>query len=338
MLSYNIMSEHEYEWQTIHKSKADAFKALAEHRTGVETMLEMPNAPGTLDKQAQDIENEAQAKTDLKENLRAKMHVANPDLPDGPIDLNPDTFTGLYPGEKSNPLDPVAQLTAGLKAMPPPSVVAASAAATQKEVAEKARLMGLAGAIFKIGSQIALYKLELERGEVPNDKMKEKDRMAFGKLFVFFDKSVKPCNYKTGWFSSPDPKIKLFCNVAQELKKIVGQLAAHKKSSPANIIRINTFLELARPFILMHKKMVDSGSREDVDILMEMTKTEVELENKHFLESLPSVPKGGKRKTRKYKKRRVKKSKTRKGKKSRKHKSKTHKKRKHRRGRKSRKH
>ena len=329
------MDEHEYEWQTKHTSKANALEALATHREHAEVELQLPNVPGDLDKDVENMVKDVVGVAALNENTRAKLHVSS--LPDGPVDLNPIKSTKLYPGEKYNPLDPVAQLTAGLKAMPPPSVVAASAANTQKNVAEKARLMGLAGAIFKIGSQIALYKLELEREEVPNDKMKGEDRMAFGKLFVFFDKSVKPCNYKTGWFSSPDPKIKLFCNVAQELNNIVGQLAAHKKSSPVNIIRINTFLELARPFISMHKKMIESGS-DDVDVLMEMTKTEVELENKHFLESLPSVPKGGKRKTRKYKKRHVKKSKTRKGKKSRKHKSKTHKRRKHRRGRKSRKH
>jgi len=346
MLVYSIMDEHEYEWQTKHTSKANALEALAKHRTGVETELELPNAPGDLEKEAADLLKETRLKNDLKENLRAKMHVANqmhladPELPDGSIDLNPNKVTGRYPGEKSNPLDPIAQVTAGLKAMPPPSTEAASASATQKEVAEKARLMDLAGAIFDIGSQCKLYKTELARGEEPGNRMIKTKRIKFQKLFMFFDKSVKPCNYKTGWLSSsPDSKIKFFCNVAQELNKIVLKLITiGKGGSPAGKGLIDLFLTLARPFILMRDKVVASKSREPVDILMEMTQEEVQLENKHFLESLPSVPKGGKRKTRKYKKRHVKKSKTRKGKKSRKHKSKTHKRRKHRRGRKSRKH
>ena len=36
------MAEAKYEWQTIHKSKADALKALEEHREGVENGLRMP--------------------------------------------------------------------------------------------------------------------------------------------------------------------------------------------------------------------------------------------------------------------------------------------------------
>lgn len=334
------MDKPKYEWQTIHKSKADALKALDKHREVVEDGLRMPNAPGSLDKQEQDLVNETKATNDLKENIRAKMHVSDPKIPDGAIDLIPQA-NGLYPGEESNPLDPVAQLTKGMKQMSTPSVIASEAHATLRDSKKTMELTSLANAIFKIGSQIALYKTELASGEAPKDKMSEKNRRAFGKLFFFFDKSQKPCNYGTSWYSkAPEPKVKLFCSVAQALNGIVLDLAAHRKSSPANVIRINTFLKLATPFTKMHKKMVDSGSREDVDVLMEMTQDELRLEQMEFESSFPAVPKGkgGKRKTRKYKKRRVKKSKTRKGKKSRKHKSKTHKKRKHRRGHKSRKH
>ena len=102
---------------------------------------------------------------------------------------------------------------------------------------------------------------------------------------------------------------------------------------------ISKFLSVGINFILYNlSKNKNPESRKEVAELMNMTQEEVTLQQKEFESSFPSVPKGGKRKTRKYKKRHVKKSKTRKGKKSRKHKSKTHKRRKHRRGRKSRKH
>ena len=332
------MAEAKYEWQTIHKSKADALKALEEHREGIENGLRMPDVPGDEDTQVQNLIDQTEARNDLKENLRAKMHVADPNTPEGPIDLNPQV-DGLYPGERSNPLDPVGELTSQMKQMPAPSAVAAEARSTLTDSRKTEDQQKLANAIYNIGAQIALYKIELEKGEAPVDRMLKSKRITFQKLFMFFDKSVKPCNYGTSWYSiKPKPMVKLFCNVAQALNRIVLDLAGHQKSSPENKIRISLFLKLATPFTKMHKKMVDSGSRDDVDVLMEMTEDEIRLEQMEFERSFPVVPKGGKRKTRKYKKRRGKKSKTRKGKKSRKHKSKTHKKRKHRRGRKSRKH
>ena len=104
--------------------------------------------------------------------------------------------------KRSNPLDPVGELTEQMKKMPAPSAVAAEARSTLTDSRKTEDQQKLANAIYNIGAEIALYKIELEKGEAPVDRMLKSKRITFQKLFMFFDKSVKPCNYGTSWYST----------------------------------------------------------------------------------------------------------------------------------------
>lgn len=312
--------ESTYAWQDLYTSKSNALEALAEDREKLERRGQFPNAPGDLDKELEDMVKDAALVKALNENTRARMHVST--LPDGkPVDLNP-LPSGLYPGEKSNPLDPLGKLASGLGAMSRPSALADSVQTFQKQ----GEGLEFISKIREVGGLLRIF--------ASNGRLDSKEGGRLGNTLSYIYKNA---NCKTNWLGKYNSELsKLICPSAKHLFKYYMDGNFMGRSGLKSEIILEGKMFIFASYATTRNPKVEATVQE----LLEMTETEIDLEISQWQSSMPSipiVPKGGNRKTRKYKKRRVKKSKTRKGNKSRKHKSKTHKKRKRRRGHKSRK-
>jgi len=330
------MNEPKYEWQTLHTTKSNALEALLESKTALETNLDMPDVPGNSEHQSENLLNKTLKKKELTEITRAKLHVST--LPDGDVvDLVPHENNGLYPDEKSNPLDPVGILTANLKGMPTPSALGHSAKAEHKKIESAMVDAAFIDAIWKVGGQLKLLK---SSNEGTLGKFTQKQQINIRKELQIFDPKGGKCKSGFMGFNGPKGILKLFCLSAKGIHYLVGVRVPGKRpeSDAANAKVAKDLFKVGALFLAMRDKMTrDPKLQGEAGELMDMTNDEIDLELQALKTLLPNVPKGGKGMTRKHKKRRVNKHKTRKGRKSRRHKSKTHKKLKRGNGHKSRK-